>query len=297
MLEGREGLIQDPHKLHDEVRGRRELFDPVLDGGPMRCAGERCGHCFIRELCRALIGAVATVEVGAPGVLGVDLTGGTLSASQRSLLRRPRRAVWVIAQDAVQVAATPLLDGAKGLWLELADLRWLSRTLRAASIPSPARLVVSSPATLRHALRLAPPELAVSVERRTAGVLGRITAPAGTRLVLYHRPSLTLRETAEQFVDPTSPVRDAAADDFEDIPPCLSGSDRVSYSDPLPLSVVGEGGRIDLDAFVAHFIRDRYRVKSMRCRRCRHDARCRGIGIQVARHAGLRILSPMDAGR
>ena len=49
-LEGFEELIQDPHKLLDEVRGRREEFDGLLDDGTdLDCRDEagRCTHCYL----------------------------------------------------------------------------------------------------------------------------------------------------------------------------------------------------------------------------------------------------------
>lgn len=56
LLEGFEDLIQDPHKLHDEVRGRRSEFEARLEtGSPMICKDkERCRACFVRGLCESL---------------------------------------------------------------------------------------------------------------------------------------------------------------------------------------------------------------------------------------------------
>lgn len=56
LLEGVEELIQDPHKLQDEVHGRKPEFeDWLLRDQPMRCRQpERCSHCFIEHLCDAI---------------------------------------------------------------------------------------------------------------------------------------------------------------------------------------------------------------------------------------------------
>lgn len=52
-LEGFEELIQDPYKLNDEVRGRKEEYTRWLDEGiPLSCREpDRCKHCYIRRLC------------------------------------------------------------------------------------------------------------------------------------------------------------------------------------------------------------------------------------------------------
>ena len=54
LFEGREGLIQDPSKLLDEVRGRGEMFKGFLAGGPLDCAGGRCRYCVLRAFCEDL---------------------------------------------------------------------------------------------------------------------------------------------------------------------------------------------------------------------------------------------------
>jgi hypothetical protein len=53
LLEGFENLIQDPHKLHDEVRGRAVEFRALLsEGAPMVCREpERCALCFLEGFC------------------------------------------------------------------------------------------------------------------------------------------------------------------------------------------------------------------------------------------------------
>ena len=55
-LEGFEHLIQDPYKLNDEVRGRKEEFSRQLDAGtPLDCrAPDRCRYCYLEQLCDTL---------------------------------------------------------------------------------------------------------------------------------------------------------------------------------------------------------------------------------------------------
>ncbi|MDC0718999.1 radical SAM protein [Nannocystis bainbridge] len=52
-LEGFEDLIQDPHKLIEEVRGRKEEYALLLEHDiPLDCrAPERCKHCYLEPLC------------------------------------------------------------------------------------------------------------------------------------------------------------------------------------------------------------------------------------------------------
>jgi MoaA/NifB/PqqE/SkfB family radical SAM enzyme len=57
-LEGYEHLIQDPYKLNDEVKGRKEEFGRFLnDGVDLDCRDPfRCSHCYLQRLCDTLYG-------------------------------------------------------------------------------------------------------------------------------------------------------------------------------------------------------------------------------------------------
>ncbi len=52
-LEGYEGLIQDPYKLNDEVRGRYEEYELwITRDMPISCREpERCGRCYLKNVC------------------------------------------------------------------------------------------------------------------------------------------------------------------------------------------------------------------------------------------------------
>jgi len=55
-LEGYENLIQDPHKLLDEVKGRKKQFDDFFKKNKkIFCRGERCQYCFLQNFCQDLI--------------------------------------------------------------------------------------------------------------------------------------------------------------------------------------------------------------------------------------------------
>jgi len=289
-LEGYEHLIQDPHKLHDEVRGRVDILEDLLDGRPMRCAGPRCSHCFIRRLCVRLQEAVAEVRAGVPGILRLDLCSGPVSEAVMERLGGSREVLWVRARDA---AGVRIVGKARKLWLSLDRLEGLGRTLRAGGLPGLVRIVARRRRQVGEAFRMRPDEVVVVVNRSTAPILGALDPPAGTRVLFAYRPAPTLREAVDRDVDLRASLGCVRADGFVDVPPCLSGAASVLYEDPLDASAIRDDGRVDPDAFVSHFIRWLYRVKSLRCAGCMHDASCRGISVNLARHAGLGILEPV----
>jgi hypothetical protein len=62
--EGFEDLIQDPYKLRDEVRGRKEEYERLLSRGePLDCREpERCRYCYLERLCDTLDDVRETVH-------------------------------------------------------------------------------------------------------------------------------------------------------------------------------------------------------------------------------------------
>jgi len=73
--EGFEDLIQDPYKLNDEVRGRQEEYELLLERGqplPVDLRGQ-CRHCYLQPLCDSL-DAQRAIVAGRFDVLRVDTT-------------------------------------------------------------------------------------------------------------------------------------------------------------------------------------------------------------------------------
>ncbi len=94
-LEGYEHLIQDPYKLNDEVRGRKEEYARLLDDGVwLDCRDpSRCKYCYLEKLCDTLESVMTTVDTRAFDVVRVDTTweakqpavfGGDPASAQRA---------------------------------------------------------------------------------------------------------------------------------------------------------------------------------------------------------------------
>ncbi len=98
-LEGYENLIQDPYKLNDEVRGRKEEYELLLDAGvPLDCRHpHRCSHCYLEPVCDTLEEVRETVAKSRFEVVRYDsewdehqgpVYGGDPASAERSQTRR-----------------------------------------------------------------------------------------------------------------------------------------------------------------------------------------------------------------
>lgn len=96
-LEGYEHLIQDPYKLNDEVRGRKEEFANLLEEGvDLDCRDpNRCRYCYLERLCDTLYAVRDRVAREAFELVRVDTEwegrqerafGGDPASAKRALL-------------------------------------------------------------------------------------------------------------------------------------------------------------------------------------------------------------------
>lgn len=116
-LEGYENLIQDPYKLNDEVRGRKEEYELLIDHGvPLDCRHpHRCSHCYMEPICDTLEEVRETVAESSFEVVRYDtewdakqgpVFGGDPASAERSKTRRKMVELLAEAEgDGSQIAA------------------------------------------------------------------------------------------------------------------------------------------------------------------------------------------------
>jgi MoaA/NifB/PqqE/SkfB family radical SAM enzyme len=169
-LEGYEHLVQDPYKLNDEVRGRKEEFARLFEKGEwLDCRDPtRCKYCYLEKLCDAIEGALDGATNKAFEVVRVDtewedaqpVVFGGDPASARRALEKDRRALPLLKGDAGKVASvagvTPerivLGSGATTLRVCSTDLTKAARVLARFPALRRVELELESYAGLREAL-------------------------------------------------------------------------------------------------------------------------------------------------
>ncbi|MBI5531533.1 MAG: radical SAM protein [Deltaproteobacteria bacterium] len=293
--EGFESLIQDPHKLHDEIRGRAAEFDVWRDGGPPLPCREpgRCGRCYLRRLCDGFERAITTIATGkvpfahatlpsgnpipALEISELDVTTSDVDACGASL------ATWRVGALRVRIDKPSRLASHLGedgtLW----------------GIPLRA-LIVGSPQALSEALSL-PGRFDIVVELDRTAAEGLVGASEwANRLVLRQPTYERLSEQHERDLDPTWWKALPFDVRLQGVARCLGGQALLPSEERIELDAIDAGGRIDMQRFTSSFIREQYFVKSLRCRSCAHDAQCRGMHVNWVRAHGFAPMRPIEAG-
>jgi MoaA/NifB/PqqE/SkfB family radical SAM enzyme len=287
-MEGYEPLIQDPYKLNDEVRGRREEYDALLsDGTPLSCkAPERCTRCYLEKLCGTLD---ATIE----GVAQRNFATFRARAGEKRVAPYATKRVWVEAPDVAGAIAVAAGLAGEQLILDCADYAGLAQ----ADFGS-RKLVRGEARTPRAVDQLsAIPgdfEIAVHLDRDTAAHLLSRDFPSVARFVL------TL-SNFERVTDQRATAADLPAffkawkheSPTENIPACLSGRAPRPRQPLLDGGALDENGKLEIFGYAKRFILDSYYTKSRRCRDCVHDGACEGVHINFIRAHGYSPLIPV----
>ena len=307
-LEGLEDLIQDPHKMLDEVNGRRHQIKRYLDEGvPLECREqERCQYCFIEPFCNTADRFVgrqneATWEVWAIGEAEpeswayADLTPAGLPFGSSYL--------GVDVDDLTALEAMPLSEQI-GI---LATPKTVSRMVDRAVVKNPLLLRLRDAAQLDVVLDDDELPLGVDLEIE----LNQDTAPwmlAHRDLVERHIARIRIHQPGHEFFKDAHDrdVRNPA-DFFTELalpvpvsglPACLTPDSELREA-PKVLSKQlfdPETGRVDTRALARAHVIEGYWGKSLRCRQCKLNDRCDGAPINFLRDQGFGQLEPLQEG-
>lgn len=302
-LEGIEDLIQDPHKLYDELNGRRKEFDTFTrTGEKLDCHGERCHYCFIENYCASLYELYDRIESGGFSRLEIDLTEGEEpklpEKIARAALETPISEWRLHARDLEQaerwLAASPELPG--GASLRLDD--WGSFLEIAEHGAAPDRLsgvkelVTGDPESI-DGLASLPYGVEALLTSGTIDALNERREKLGRRKGFAVRlPSVeTLTEARELLPDPR-----VFFEGWKGLPIAARGVPRCIHPNAeadapaVRLSALDRSGVISMEDFTRDYIRFDYMAKSNRCRDCSELKRCPGLHINTLRVYGFGLL-------
>ncbi len=324
--EGFEDLIQDPYKLNDEVRGRQEEYELLLESGtPLHCRNPRqCGYCYLEPLCDSLDDARVTVA-GSFDEIRIDVNwesqlppsyGGDPASAKRIRLPManagqgspkllpPQLAeaggatlVDITARDVAGARATaqtfdPNMDVAldvddyAGLPAALVDDHLDGRRLR--------RVVARGEAQARELLAIdADFEVVVLLDVDVRDWLLSIDE-ATPRLVVrqpnYDRSS----EAAAKDVDLAEFC--SALDQripVENVAPCILGRAPRPRPSRADTAMMRPDGRLEIFRFAKRFISEGFYSRPLRCDNCHYADSCAGMHINYIRAHTFAAMKPL----
>jgi pyruvate-formate lyase-activating enzyme len=290
LLEGHEDLIQDPHKLHDEVRGRLpEYMELISSGEPLRCnQPERCRQCPMEGFCRSLESLLCETAEGGPTSLSVN-ADCQIESGMKKLLAGSSR-LRIHARDQKRLAefiGSLELDG-QALILVLDFIPDSDGLDFIAGLgENVVRMASGVPDVLEAILAGWPGEVEVMLNRATEDwVAERIDfiCLQTDRLLFSAEPIAT---------NPAEALRPLARYGIRllNLPRCLlAGAVSVDETEPVAVEAVMGLAAGELAAFTEHYISHCHRTYSLRCKNCQWCASCKGLPVNMIRAHGFDAL-------
>ncbi len=319
-LEGFEHLIQDPYKLNDEVRGRKEEFARWIETGePLDCREPaRCRYCYLEKLCDSLAQTMDRVASGAFEIVRVDgeaeahapstfggdpatarkrlpIAGNRAPVEPRSLpeivAASGARTLHVVAPTvarALEVAAR--FPSLTDLELRVDDWSGIGAVDRRVTRVE-ARTTQAAQALLALGGAF---EVVVDLTKETAPwLLALDEAPAhlALRQPTYERASdsreqdVDLRAFFETFRHASVPV--------EGVPACILGREPRRRPPMMDLAAADSTGRLEIFRWTRRYVEERYVTRSLRCSSCVHASGCEGAHVNFIRAHGYAQLQPV----
>lgn len=294
-LEGFEELIQDPWKLHDEVRGRQvELQRAIEMGEPLPCESPgRCPSCHMHGYCAALKKVRNWLERGT----AMLRTNASEPPRQAATLRNTI-GLWVRARNVDEACGLRLGEGAEKAWLELESYQGLdlSRLVRELGVQRIERVIVASLPQLEGVLA-ADDQVQVTA-LLTPAIVEELAARhdvSWSRVAVVAPGHLSLRDALSAATD----VRDVCHRlplhvPIEGLPRCITKRTSCEPSAVVDARSLDASGHIDPLGFVQQYITDFAYVRSLRCARCADAQGCRGVHLNFVRAQGFGDLRPLD---
>lgn len=293
-LEGLEELIQDPHKMLDEVNGRGTMVRNYLDvGKAMECRdADRCVHCFIEPFCTTMDRTVADLNAARFEVWEVGPTSPESLSLPSPLPYGCRRVGVEVADLAALHALAAVLPPGLGLEARLASAEAL------VDLPPDLWLIASRGDQLDAWLGTAADvRVEIELNRDTAAwmlahpqrLVGAVRVHQPTFEHLAQAVAHDLRDPAAFFAAlgrrlPVSGLAPCQAPGMELVAPVR----RVG-----PVLFDPQTGRIAIRELAREHVTRAYRAKSVRCADCPVTDRCDGVHIQMVRDQGLRQCRPL----
>lgn len=291
--EGFEDLIQDPYKLHDEVRGRREEYDRYLSlGTKLDCREpERCRYCYLQNLCDTLDTVIDARRREEVEVLRLE---GEPPPAERLPKAKVTRLVAADLASALAMGASvtsPVLELELGSYEGLADALDGGGALLGRRV---ARCYARRSSDVSELLSFGGFEVAVLLTKENEALTLELARDPSPRLVLvqpnYDRVSDALANDVK-LPALLSRVPERVA--VENVPRCLAGRPVGASRLTLDAAMLGADGRLDMTKYTQRYVADGYYTKAVRCGTCVENARCRGVHVNWVRAHGFAALAPL----
>lgn len=305
-LEGVEELIQDPHKLFDEVNGRYPEYQQFVEHGQkLDCYPDRCNYCFIKDFCATLYELKDNLDTQNFEHLEISLLNKETLPDNKVLenlfSNKTTKSILLEAENFESAFNFYGEHNLSELEIHLKLENWedfyhQNDTKAVQSFKTKlTKLVISDKEDIE---KLLPTdyELEIIITRNNSELLLSLKDQLESRgKIIFNYPGVeTLTESREHTVNPKEFFANFNKSKIpaKGVPKCIY---KNTATDPLTLrlSSIGNNGIISMNDYTRDYICNSYLSKSNRCKDCVEKENCRGLHINAIRVYGFKLLTPI----
>lgn len=300
-LEGYEELIQDPVKLHDEIAGRKNLFNDYYTYKKLTCMPDHCEHCFIKNFCKKFLFFAASIQNGFDGTTSLTIRQFDDMALQ--FINKTSKTTDLYIQCTDDNAFfyknnSALFENRKIIFKNLTEdsfnlLKEISHT--SANILFEITLLTCQVFEIINGENI---NSIILLNKQNCEFLIKHINDFDIlkSTIMFKIPAyLSVEESRSQYkhslkvleLYPHSTVIDCAS--------CIHKQSFFSSENNINLDAVNSDCSINTNKLGDDFILNDYFVKSDRCRSCDASDQCRGMHINFIRVFGFKILKPVNS--
>ncbi|MGD9822776.1 MAG: radical SAM protein [Desulfobacter sp.] len=291
LLEGHEALIQDPHKLYDEINGRADLFEGYRHTGKLHCRSERCETCFMRPFCNKYL----WYEKKRYNAAGID-TICTPKITEKLFTYladvSPYSLETVLSRENLDKYLMQKRKASRFQRILFTMTDWKPSGLQWSKIFNDGRCAVEITGSSQNL-----PEI-IQSGIKTVFLLNRDTR----QMIMAHYDLVQRFAATISFRFPVFEKLSTARDEYEgileflclfqsipvqDCTPCLANGGFFRSRNVISPELYLDKGRMDLGGLVEEYIHRDYFIKGDRCSECIHEKNCRGMHINFIRIFGF----------
>lgn len=284
-LEGDEGLIQDPHKLYDEVLGRPDLYEGYYRTKKFHCYPERCSDCFIEKFCIKFLYYCKTIE-SLENIDTIDLTCS--NGDSEELTNR------VASIKTLRVANSNF----KHLYEKCGRIEFVYDGTDFKTIPKLSKIYIElnnipnnfisndiEPYKFIFNLNLEVCEFLL----RNFKFVDKYSGQIEFKIPAYE----ILSEAIEEYKKIHEVISRFKNIKIHNCTKCLHKHCQGNDTRIFNIDIINKDLTLDLKKLVEEYILNDYYVKSLRCRDCIESENCRGMHINFIRAFGFKSLNPI----
>ena len=302
-LEDYEDLIQDPYKIHSEIKGQRKIMDKFTENGElMECYGERCKNCYMNDFCKSLIYWKNKINSNNLEKIFIDLDICDNQFLKNLLSRLDVKYIYLTSKslkDIIKLVVSLKINNVE-LAIDVKD---------GLNNPEELKKICSNSNKITLALNRKQDFKIlnnnnflyyININQETSKFIKnniKKIEEKRDKICFFYKSHLLLSGSTKESIN----LRIFFKKLFKlsqksynaiNMPFCYNKNLNIKNIKIFDLLVLNKNFNIDIHKFVDFFIKNELLVKRLSCNKCAYDSQCNGMNINYIRNFGFKNLGP-----